>query len=385
MKKICFITTSSVTLKRFVLETAQALYKTGKYDISFICSPDKEFSDSLPEYIHYIPVKMKRGIDIGAFFVLLDFYKIFKREKFDMVQYSTPNASFYAAFTAKLAKIPVRLYCQWGIRYVSMSGLTRKIFKLIEKNVCNNSTDIRAVSRLNEKFSIDEGLYSLRKSFLLGAGGTVGVDVSHYDFENRDEYSKRIRHELSIGEDDFIFGFVGRASRDKGSNELIAAFKELSEEYDNLRLILIGSIEPQNGFDKSLIQWARNSDKVIILSNIENSELKYYYSAIDCYVHPSYREGFGLVLQEAGAMCTPILTTDIPGAGEVMVNGESCVLCRPMDKDDLKEKMRLIYNDDELRLKIAKNARIRTEKFFNRSDMLEAQIKYYNNLLEVKI
>ena len=84
-------------------------------------------------------------------------------------------------------------------------------------------------------------------------------------------------------------------------------------------------------------------------------------------------------------MCTPILTTDIPGAGEVMVNGESCVLCRPMDKDDLKEKMRLIYNDDELRLKIAKNARIRTEKFFNRSDMLEAQVKYYNNLLEVKI
>ena len=48
-----------------MLETAQALYKTGKYDISFICSPDKEFSDSLPEYIHYIPVKMKRGIDIG--------------------------------------------------------------------------------------------------------------------------------------------------------------------------------------------------------------------------------------------------------------------------------------------------------------------------------
>ena len=50
-----------------------------------------------------------------------------KEQQFDMVQYSTPNASMYASFAAKSAKIPVRLYCQWGMVYVTMSGIKRKV------------------------------------------------------------------------------------------------------------------------------------------------------------------------------------------------------------------------------------------------------------------
>ena len=63
-------------------------------------------------------------------------YKIFKKNKFDIVQYSTPNASFYAAIASKLANVPVRLYCQWGIVYVGFKGIRRSIFNTIEKTVC---------------------------------------------------------------------------------------------------------------------------------------------------------------------------------------------------------------------------------------------------------
>ena len=159
MKKICICTTISSTMKSFVVETAKYLYEKCGYDITLICNGDRSFEQSLPEYIHFIPVHMARGIDFSALSSIRQFVRIFKKQKFDMVQYSTPNAACYASIAAKCAKVPIRLYCQWGIRYVGMNGISRKIFKAIEKIVCRNSTDIRAVSRMNKIFAVSEGLY----------------------------------------------------------------------------------------------------------------------------------------------------------------------------------------------------------------------------------
>ena len=66
MKKICIITTVAITLESFVVETAINLYKTEGYDITLICDHNPDFAASLPEYLHYIPVKMGRGIDFKA-------------------------------------------------------------------------------------------------------------------------------------------------------------------------------------------------------------------------------------------------------------------------------------------------------------------------------
>ena len=144
MKKICMITTVSGTLESFVVEIAKHLYHTCGYDITLICNHDEAFANRLPKYLHYIPVKMERGINLSGFASIKEFRRIFRREKFDLVQYATPNASCYASIAAKLERIPIRLYCQWGIRYVGLHGLTRKIFKRIEKTVCTWSRTMSA-------------------------------------------------------------------------------------------------------------------------------------------------------------------------------------------------------------------------------------------------
>ena len=116
MYKVCFVTTASITLKSFVLELADAMHKTGSFEIHFICDNDDEFKSLLPSYIHYHPVPMKRGISFDGIKVIGKLRRLFKQEKFDLVQYSTPNASCYASIAARVAKIPVRLYCQWDLR-----------------------------------------------------------------------------------------------------------------------------------------------------------------------------------------------------------------------------------------------------------------------------
>ena len=87
MKKICICTTVSLTMKSFVVETAKYLHEKEGYDITLICNDDKTFRESLPEYIHFLPVHMGRGIDFSGFKSILDFIKIL--EKKNLIWYST--------------------------------------------------------------------------------------------------------------------------------------------------------------------------------------------------------------------------------------------------------------------------------------------------------
>lgn len=377
-KKICFCTTTSITLKTFVLPIAEMLNETGDFEVSFICAKDNDFEQRLPDYIKFIPIDMKRGIDFSAIKTIILFYKIFKQYKFDIVQYSTPNASLYASIASKISKVPIRLYAQWGIRYVGFKGIKRKIFKLLEKIVCLNSTDIRAVSKMNMEFGINEKLYKKDKVKLIGIGGTIGVSLSKFDIDKKEISRKVIREKYKL-DDKFVFGFVGRFSRDKGSNELLEAIKILPE---NVCLLCVGSDEVDNSVNKDLFEWAKKTDKVIFTGFIEHEELYKYYSAMDCFVHPTYREGFGMVLQEAGAMGLPIITTKIPGASEVMVENESCILSESKNANDLISCMKQVMNNNLLKSALSINALQRVKKYFERKKMIEFLLYDYRQFLE---
>ena len=382
MKKICMITTVSLTLKSFVLDTAKHLHNECGYDVTLICNDDEEFAKSLPEYIHYIPVKMARGVNLSGFGSIKKFKKIFKKEKFDIVQYSTPNASLYASIAAKKAKVPVRLYCQWGIRYVGLGGVARKIFKLLEKQVCKNSTHVRAVSPLNMEFAIKEGLYPQSKANVVGRGGTIGVDMQAYDINKKQEWKSEIRKQYGIADTDFVFGFAGRISADKGCVELLTAFKEIAEKDNSARLLVVGPCEENSGVPNDLMSWAKSSGTVIFTDKIDNQRMKEYYSAMDVLVHPTYREGFGMVIQEAGALGVPTITTRIPGASEVMVENESCLLVEPKNITALKSAMLELVTDKEKAALLGDGAYKMVCEFYNRPIMLAGQEKDYERLLK---
>lgn len=382
MKKICICTTVSITMKTFVVETAKYLHENCGYDITLICNNDEEFEKSLPEYLHFIPVRMARGIDFTALNSVKQFTKIFKEQKFDMVQYSTPNASCYASIAAKKAKIPIRLYCQWGIRYVGMSGISRIIFKAIEKIICRNSTDIRAVSPMNKAFAVSEGLYPEEKAVVIGKGGTIGVDMAQFNIKKKKEYREKIRAKYGIGADDFVYGFAGRISADKGCMELLFAFRKIAKISSQAKLLIVGPLEDNCGVPKKILEWARESEQVVMTGMVDGTMMNEYYSAMDVLVHPTYREGFGMVLQEAGALGIAMITTKIPGASEVMEEGISCLLVEPKKISQLESAMKKLITDREYSKTIGQAAYERTKHYYDRPIMLENQKADYEKLLD---
>ena len=106
-----------------------------------------------------------------------------------------------------------------------------------------------------------------------------------------------------------------------------------------------------------------------------------YYCAMDVLVHPTYREGFGMVIQEAGALGVPVITTKIPGASEVMEDGVSSVHISPKSTEELAEAMREVRENPEKVKELGIRAYQRTKELYDRTVMLENQRKDYENLI----
>ena len=94
-------------------------------------------------------------------------------------------------------------------------------------------------------------------------------------------------------------------------------------------------------------------------------------SAMDVLVHPTYREGFSMVIQQAMAMECTIITTDVPGPSEVVEEGISGILVKDHSIEDLVRVMSLVASDVELRNRLSSSALQRVREKFNRQRMLE--------------
>ena len=376
-KKVCFVSTTSITMKCFIVPIASALAAEG-VDVTLVSSADESmFAICREKGLKYQPIQMGRGIDFSALRSIRELEKYFKSEKFDLVQYCTPNAACYASIASRIADVPIRLYCQWGIRYAGFSGVKRFVFKQIEKLVCRLSTDVRAVSWKNKDFAVSEGLYKADKAKVVGNGGTIGVDLSVFDVVRREEFNAEIRDAYGIPRDSFVFGFCGRLSRDKGSAELLETFRDICAIDPSVRLFIVGDVEGDAGIDRALFEWAKNSEVVVFTGKIPTEEVYRYYAPMDVLVHPTYREGFGMVVQEAGAFGIPCVTTKIPGASEVMEDGKSCVLVAPKDVKGLEEAMTRLLKSRETVRRLGAEARRRVETLYAREIMLEYQKKDY--------
>lgn len=366
MKKICFVTTVSITIKAFLLQFTDYLINEG-YDVTFICNTDESMYKSCNDHIHYIPVPMKRGVGFDGLSVINKLTKTFKENNFDIIQYSTPNASLYASIAAKRAGCENRLYCQWGIRYMGFEGgIKRMIFKQIEKIVCQKSSVIECESHSIYNFSINEKLYPASKGSVIWNGSACGVDLKKYRIDKKSIWRQEVRKELNITENATVFGYVGRITRDKGANELLSAFREVIKTKEAY-LLMIGMFDDANTINADLREWSEKSKYVIFVDWTDKVER--YYSAMDVFCSLSYREGFGLVVIEAAAMGLPGIVTNVPGQVDTIAPDVDGWLVPAKNVDQVIYTIEhCIDNLDEVR-QYGSNARRHVEEKYEQNEL----------------
>ncbi len=140
----------------------------------------------------------------------------------------------------------------------------------------------------------------------------------------------------------FVFLYIGRLLRDKGVGEYVKAARLLKQQGYPVECRIVGPMWNQNLktntiTKKELDTWVK--DRIIVYYG-EVIDVRSHIAACDCIVLPSYREGASNVLLEASSMERPSITCDTTGCREIVSDGETGLLCKVADAEDLANKMK---------------------------------------------
>lgn len=376
-KKFLIITTISDSLPFF----------KGQLDVLKECF-DVELASSAGVYLdkmcamhsvkgHIVPMHRRISV-IDDFVSLIKLIGLFLKVKPFVVHGNTPKASLLSMIAGWITRVPKRIYYVHGLRYYGETGTKRKILMEMERMSCLLATHVIAVSKGVKDGLLADGLCKKRID-LIWNGSINGIDLNYFDpAEERGENA--LAEPFNIDERDFVFGFVGRLVADKGINELVEAFTKINSANRNVKLLLIGNFE--NGLDplkEETILEIKNHRNIINAGY--QKDVRGFFDLMDVFVLPSYREGLGLVLMEAGAMNLPIISSDIVGCREVIENDVNGYLIKSKDVEELRERMQFcIDNPDEL-ARISLSARSTVKRKFEQQELWLKSLAMYNEIV----
>lgn len=372
MAKLFRITTVPVSVEKLLGK--QLTFMNQFYEVTAISS-DKEDLERVGQElgIRTKAIEMTRKITpIQDLKSLWQMYCYFKKEKPGIVHTHTPKAGLIGMIAAKLAGIKVRLHTVAGLPLMETSGVKRKVLNLVEKLTYACATKVYPNSYGLKDFILKEKFCPPHKLKVIGNGSTNGIDTAYFNpalFSTQQK--KEIRQQWQLEDGDFVWIFVGRLVKDKGINELVAAFRQLIEELndsenknstvDNIRnrapkLLLVGPLESE--LDPLLPETLREMEhNKNILTVGYQKDVRPYLAAADALIFPSYREGFPNVVMQAGAMELPSIVTNINGCNEIVKNNENGMIISVKNKDQIYNALLKLMADLSLYNKLKSEAR----------------------------
>lgn len=372
-KKVIRISTIPMSLD--VLLQGQLRMLAEHYEVVGVSSPGADLEKvEKREGIRTLAVPMERKIAPFKDLVsLIRLIRLFHREKPWMVHSITPKAGLLAMMAAWICRVPVRVHLFTGLVFPTTTGLKQKILMATDKLTCACATRVipegKGVKRDLEQFNITS-----KPLEIIGNGNINGIDLDYFARtaeveEKAQAYRKK---------DTTTFCFVGRMVRDKGINELVAAFEKLYQTHPDTRLLLVGPFE--DALDPVLPETKRVIEQHAAIEWMGwQKDIRPFLAASDVFVFPSYREGFPNVVIQAGAMELPCLVTDINGCNEIIEEGVNGCIIPSQDQQALYEAMEKLL-DTELRETLRQQARPQIANRYERKALWKELLQFYRSL-----
>ncbi|MDH5612562.1 MAG: glycosyltransferase family 4 protein [Gammaproteobacteria bacterium] len=343
------------------------------------CELDRlEWGENL--VLHKLHIARKPSL-MADFVSLFRLFILFRRFRFQIVHSTTPKAGLLTSIAGLFSGVPIRLHTFTGQPWVEMSGVMRLISRSSDKLIGYLNTRCYADSFTQAKFLVDEGIIKHHKIDVIGSGSLAGVDTNRFSIDRfTNDEKDNFRKQLGINSCSFVILFIGRITKDKGIYELLSAFQKLSNSSVDADLILVGPFDQERGGVGSIsINDISKYNKVHCVGYSEEPEK--YLSISDVLCLPSYREGFGTVVLEAGSMGVPTIGSDIYGLRDAVVDGTTGILVPVRDAHRLFEALSLVAKNVDLRVDMGEAARQRCINKFDSTKVSQCLLDEYNKLL----
>lgn len=293
--------------------------------------------------------------------------KIYSEEKPDAIFHYTVKPNIYGTLAATQLEIPV-------INNVSGLGtvfLTKSIASFVAKKLYQiafakadrvffQNPDDRAA------FLSEINIPKLKTDLLPGSG----INLSDFTSAPLKKDNRR------------TFLMIARLIVDKGVVEYVEAAKMTLAKHPDSKFQLLGKMDPEHarGISEHAIKDAVDNGTIEYLG--ETHDVKPFIRAASCIVLPSYREGTPRTLLEAAAMMRPVITSDVPGCREVVVENESGLLCQVKNASDLSNKMIDIceMSYDQLE-NMGKKGRQLIQRKFDEKIVIDQYLNHLSNIM----
>jgi len=179
-----------------------------------------------------------------------------------------------------------------------------------------------------------------------------GINTQIFNRNNINWDIKKEKEKLGIGMNDFVVGYAGRIIKSKGWLEFVSSANILINQNYPFKFLIAG----EGKDSQKLLRYINNNNlqnQVIYLGY--QSEMVRFYSWLDCFVLPSYHEALGLTVLEAQALGIPVIASDVQALNEILHDKKDALLYDPRNIKDLCSKVKQIYTNDALRIKLVIN------------------------------
>jgi glycosyltransferase involved in cell wall biosynthesis len=250
------------------------------------------------------------------------------------------------------------------------------VLRTYEKKLMNRSDALIAVS----KYTVNEltDLYGINENKIHVIYN--GVDIERFKpRQNRDE----IRKEFGLEENKKIVLFVGRLYHRKGLETLLTSIPPVLKEFINVHFVISGTgFKKKEESLKNLAKELNIQDHVKFLGYVLDEKLPELYSASDIFVLPAIYENFPFAILEAQSTALPVISTNVGGIPEFLVDNENGFVIEPRDPEQLTQKVLALLQNPQRAVEMGKRGRELIEQKLDWWLITNQVIELYHKLLE---
>ncbi len=317
------------------------------------------------------PSKWVRPKLLNRIVLVLKLAKYLKKNQIKIIQNYLITSNILGTIAGKLAGVNVICASERGVTNTDNGDLSgrnkvfRSLLPWIDKVIGNSNL---VVDYLRKSVNVpDDKLCCINN----------GINYRKY----QEAPPSGLRTEFGLPDEAILIGVIGRLIVQKNHLLVFKVFKELTESYPNLFLMVVGDGCHKDKLVQMVTQF-RLEAKIIFLGN--RSEIPSILKDLDIVVQGSNFEGLPNVIMEAMSTAKPVVATDAGGTRELVIHNETGFLVPCKKENPLRKKLAHLINNPEDRLTMGFKGQQHIKQHFSGNQLINHTQNLYLHLLQKK-
>ncbi|MDB5328068.1 MAG: kanF [Phycisphaerales bacterium] len=327
------------------------------HDVTLITGPAIGPEGSLMERANRVGYRvetieaMRRAIGMADISVYRALVKRLRELKPDVVHTHSSKAGIIGRYAARAAGCGNIVHTIHGLAFTaSTKAAVNNVYKVLERRAAPLTTTIVCVADAMRDQSLAANIGKPEQYITVYSG----MDTA--PFLNPPILRETVRSSLAISPEHVVVGTIARLFDLKGHDDLIDLAPALCQRFPNLRFLWIGDGSLRQKLE-ARIAAAGLTDRFILTGLVPPTRVPELTNAMDILVHPSRREGLARALPQGQLAGCPVVTYDIDGDREGLIDGETGFLVQPFDVPTFGEKLAALLADRDRAIAMGQRGR----------------------------